>query len=220
MGAQVGSISNAYILLSLMRTELAKIVPEGEVVGLVPPGFDGGDPVTYNIAGYFGQLCIPTSNGKDEARVEELIAISNYLAAPFGSEEYTFLNYGIEGVHHTVNEDGSRTLTQQGTEEVFNPSLGGLNVLYNPDKDLITYVQSLMTEQTQYGVTDPTFSLYSETAAAKKGELQQLYFDTKIAIGTGRKPMSALDDWIADWRKRSGEQILNEYAEAYAQANS
>ncbi|MGH2533126.1 MAG: extracellular solute-binding protein [Thermomicrobiales bacterium] len=220
MGGQVGSISNAYILLNFIRTELAKIVPTGEAMGLVPPGHDSGDPVTYNIAGYFGQICVPTAMGQDEARVEELLAISNYFAAPFGSEEFIFLNYGIEGVHHTLADDGSRPLTPRGEEEVFNPSLGGLNVLYSPNRDEIKYIQDLMAAQTTFGVTDPTFNLYSPTAAAMKGEFQQMYFDTKIAIGAGREEMSALDDWIAEWRSRGGDQIKQEFAEAYEQAQS
>jgi putative aldouronate transport system substrate-binding protein len=220
LGGQIGSISNAFILLSFMRTELPKVVPTGQVAGLVPPGFDGGTPVTYNIAGYFGQWCIPTSINADDARVEELLGITNYFAAPFGSEEYTFLNYGLEGVHHTVNDDGSRTLTELGTTEIFSMSLGGLNVLYDPNRELITYVQSLMAEQTRFGVTDPTFNLYSPTAAAMKGEFQQMYFDNKIAIGAGREPMEFLDSWIADWRSRGGDQIKAEFEEAYAQANS
>ncbi|MGH2562342.1 MAG: extracellular solute-binding protein [Thermomicrobiales bacterium] len=218
MGSSVGSISNAYILLNLMRTELAKVTPSGQVMGLVPPGHDGGEPVTYNIAGYFGQICVPASKGQDEARVEELLGISNYFAAPFGSEEYMFLNWGTEGVHHTVNDDGSRTKTQLGDEEIFNPSLGGLNVLYSPNRDEIKYIQDLMAAQTAFGVTDPTFNLYSPTAAAMKGEFQQMYFDTKIAIGAGREEMSALDDWIAEWRSRGGDQIKQELADAYEQA--
>ena len=79
-------------------------------MGLAPPPHDGsGGPVTYNIAGYFGQWCIPAATAGDDAKVEELLRITNYFAAPFGSEEYIFLNFGIEGVHHTLNDDGSRT---------------------------------------------------------------------------------------------------------------
>ena len=217
IGGKVGSISNAFILLGFMRTELAKIVPDGQVMALIPPGHDGGDPITYNIAGFFGQYCIPATI-TDEARVEELLRICDYYAAPFGSEEYTFINYGLEGVHHTVNDDGSRTLTQQGTEEVFPASLGGLNILYNPDREQVEYIQQTMAAQTAFGVTDPTFNLYSPTAAERRAEVQQLYFDRKIAIGAGRESLDALDEWIADWRTRAGDQIRREYEEAYAQA--
>lgn len=218
MAGTVGSGPNAFILLGLIRDEAVKINPEARIMGLAPPGHDGGEGVAYNIGGYFGRYAIPTPSGQDEARVAELLGICNYFGAPFGSEEYTFLNYGIEGVHHTVNDDGSRTLNQAGEEEVFNPSLGGLNVLYNPDRDHIQYVQSLMAEQTRIGLFSPTVNLYSPADAEKGGELFQLYTDRMIAIGTGRDAMDALDDWVADYMSRGGDQIRQEYAEAYAAA--
>ena len=31
----------------------------------------------------------------------------DYFAAPFGGEEWGFLNYGIEGVHHTIDNNGA-----------------------------------------------------------------------------------------------------------------
>ncbi len=53
-----------------------------------------------------------------------------------------------------------------------------------------------------------------------KGELQQMYFDNKIAIGSGRESIDALDTWIEDWRNRDGDQILAEYEEAHRQSQS
>jgi putative aldouronate transport system substrate-binding protein len=212
-----GSGANAFILYGFIRDEAVKINPNAQIQGLVPPGHDGGEGVAYNIGGWFGQFCIPSSI-TDEARLQELLRITDYFAAPFGSEEYTFLNYGIEGVHHTVAETGARVLTQQGEEEIFSASLGGLNVLYDADRDRIKYVQDVMAAQTRIGVFSPTVNLYSPTAAATAGELGQLYTDRMIEIGTGRAPIDALDDWIADWKSRGGDQIRQEYQEAYAQA--
>ena len=218
MAGVVGSGANAFINLNLMRTQAQEINPDARIMGLVPPGHDGGQGVAYNIGGYFGRYTVPITSGQDEERVRELIRLTNFFAAPFGSEEYTFLNYGIEGVHHTVNDDGSRTLTQAGEEDVFNLGLGGLNVLYSPNREEIRYIQSLMAEQTRIGLFSPTVNLYSPTATERSGELSQLYTDNKIAIGTGREPLSALDDWIAEWRNRGGDEIREEYEQAYAEA--
>jgi putative aldouronate transport system substrate-binding protein len=220
MAGTTGSGPNAFILLHLIRTEAAKINANARIDGLVPPGHDGGQGVAYNIGGWFGQFAIPTPNGQDEARVQELLRICDYFGSPFGSEEYNFLVYGTEGVHHTVNDDGSRTLTQQGTEEVFNPSLGALNVLYSPVQEEIKYIQDLMAAQTRVGLFSPTVNLYSPAAAEKAGELGQMYTDRKIAISTGREGMESLDDWIADWKSRGGDEIRKEYEEAYAQAQA
>jgi putative aldouronate transport system substrate-binding protein len=218
MAGSTGSGPNAFILLNLIRTEAAKINPNAEILGLVPPGHDGGQGVAYNISGWFGEYAIPAPKGGDDARVEELIRITDYFAAPFGSEEYTFLNYGIEGVHHEVGDDGNRVLTEAGTNEVFKPGLGGLNVLYSPNRDEIKYIQDLMAQQTMQGLFSPTVNLYSPASAEKAGELGQLYTDRKIAIGTGQEPLEALADWIEEWKSRGGDEIRKEYEEAYAAA--
>ncbi len=220
MGGRAGSGPNAFILLNFIRTEAAKVDPNARIEGLAPPGHDGGEGVAYNIGGWFGEFMIPTPNNPDEARIEELIGITNYFGAPFGSEEYNFLVYGIEGVHHTVNDDGSRTLTTEGERDVFNPSLGALNTLYSPNREEIGYVQELMAAQTRVGLFSPTVNLYAPTATAKAGELGQLYTDTKIDISTGRLGMDALDDFIADYMNRGGDEIRAEWEAAYAEAQA
>lgn len=220
MAGTAGSGPNAFILLNYIRGEAAKVNPDAQIMGLVPPGHDGGEGVAYNIGGWFGQFCIPTPNNPDEERINELLGITDYFGAPFGSEEYNFLVYGLEGVHHTVNDDGSRTLTEEGNRDIFNPSLGGLNVLYSPVKEEIGYVQELMAAQTRVGLFSPTVNLYSPTATAKAGELGQLYTDTKIDISTGRAGMDALDTLISDYMSRGGDQIRKEFEEAYAKAHS
>ncbi|MDT7785111.1 MAG: putative aldouronate transport system substrate-binding protein [Pseudonocardiales bacterium] len=50
-------------------------------------------------------------------QIEECLAVANYLAAPFGSAEYTMVNYGVEGVHFTM-VDGVPTATEAGKKEV------------------------------------------------------------------------------------------------------
>ncbi len=49
---------------------------------------------------------------KSEARVETLLAYLNFLAAPFGTQEYLFRKFGLPGIHHTV-VDGNPVLTDK-----------------------------------------------------------------------------------------------------------
>ena len=55
--------------------------------------------VTRNTQGSFGFTAIPSSVAKT-AKVKEFLRILDYLVGAFGSEEWTFLNYGIEGVDY------------------------------------------------------------------------------------------------------------------------
>lgn len=70
-----------------------------------PPGFDGGAPVIATSGGWWGFVtATATASGE---RLEELLRVMDYFAAPFGSIEYTFLNYGIEGRHFTFDGSGN-----------------------------------------------------------------------------------------------------------------
>jgi putative aldouronate transport system substrate-binding protein len=218
IGNVAGGGAIAFVLVSDSRKNLKLVAPEGTLNGIVPPGHDGGAGVNYNIDGYFGQVCIPSSIGKDEAKLQELLGLCNYFAAPFGSEENIFLTLGKEGVHWTQNDDGSRTKTQQGNEEVLGSILGGDSVLFDANAKQAVEFQSMMYEQAQTGVFSATNPLYSETAANKGAELAQLYTDRLYEIGTGSKGIDAIDAWLNDWKSRGGDQIRKEYEEAYAQS--
>lgn len=79
---------------------------------------------------------------RDADKVEELLRILAYYAAPTGSEERVFFDYGIEGVRHTVKPDGSLVKTDQGTAEISGswPNLiRGNEGFYYPSTDDAKY---------------------------------------------------------------------------------
>lgn len=220
IGNVAGGGAIAFVLVADSRTNLKLVAPEGTIVGLVPPGHDSGQGVNYNIDGYFGQVCIPASIGQDDEKLRELLAICNYFAAPFGSEENIFLTLGKEGVHWEEQPDGSRVKTQQGNEEVIGSILGGDSVLFDANVEQAVEFQTMMYQQAQTGIFSDTNPLYSETAANRGAELAQLYTDRRYEIGTGAKDLSAIDEWLNDWKSRGGDDIRREYEEAYAQSQS
>lgn len=52
-----------------------------------------------------------------KAQIEELLAVANYLAAPYGSAEYTMVNFGVEGTHYNMVK-GVPTYTDAGQKYV------------------------------------------------------------------------------------------------------
>ncbi len=193
--------------------------PTAEVMGLVPPGHDGGQGAVNLTPGFFGFTGIPAKVGRDRERTRELLRIADYLAAPFGSEEYNFLQFGLEGVHHTVEPDGRRVRTDKGKTE-----RGDLVYLLAPDEVAAffypempgeaEYAQNLAKEMLAVGVENPTLTLYSPTNTAKATELNQLGRDRITAIVTGREPLGALDGYVKEWRSRGGDEIRKEYEQA------
>jgi putative aldouronate transport system substrate-binding protein len=188
-----------------------------ELAGLVPPGHDGGQGVTYNGPGYFGFTGVPTRVARDRERVKELLSILNYLAAPFGSEEAIFLGSGLEGVHHELRPDGSRPLTDKGKADRGDLVylMGGESVYFYPDvPGEAQYAQGLAREALAIGTDSPTLTLYSQTNSARGAELTQLNGDRLTAIVTGREPLGAIDAWVQEWRSRGGDEIRKEYEQA------
>jgi len=191
--------------------------PDANVTGFIAPGFDGGKAVWRIEEGFLGFVAISAKAGRDKERVRELLRILNYYSAPFGSEEYNFLNYGLESVHHTLKADGSRVLTDQGRAETFDirQLTTAPPVFYYPDRpEDGPYMQTLVRDMLVLGTENPVQTTFSITSAQKTNELTQLQNDRITAIITGRDPLTALDAFIKDWRSRGGDQIRKEYQDA------
>lgn len=181
---------------------------------LVPPGFDGGKPAVERSQGFFGMSCIPATIGKDKERVKELLRVVDYCSAPFGSEEYTFLRWGLPGVHYDL-KNGAPIANDLGKTEIgsLSSGIGRRNdVFYYPDyPEEARLMQQWCKDQMAFGVDNPTYGLYSPTAIAKGSELTTLTQDRMVSIITGRDPLSAFDTFVKDWRSRGGDQMRKEY---------
>jgi putative aldouronate transport system substrate-binding protein len=57
------------------------------------------------------------NNNLKPAQIKELLRIANYLAAPFGSYEYTLVNYGAATTDYTMGSTGP-VLTATGNKDV------------------------------------------------------------------------------------------------------
>ncbi len=190
--------------------------PQANVVPLIPPGFDGGKATVDLASGFFGFPAIPAKVGKDPERVKELLRVVDYFAAPFGSEERNFLDYGIEGVHFTVAADGTRVQNDRGKSELGDLATlsGGLTTYYSTIPGDAQELQNATRDLVALGQQNPVLGLYSPTDSAKGGELNQLRIDRVDGIVTGRDPLTALDQYIKDWQSRGGDQIRKEYQDA------
>ncbi|HWV34155.1 MAG TPA: hypothetical protein VNZ55_00880 [Thermomicrobiales bacterium] len=194
--------------------------PKATLAPIVPVTPDGAPGVTHNNTGFFGFVGIPTSVGKDEDRVRELLRILDYLASPFGSEEQVFLANGIEGVHWEYNDQGARIVNDKGRSERSDLVyfMGSLPVLYYPeDPQVGLQVQKDLKSAIELGIDDPTQVLFSQTNVDNGPQLNQLGTDSISAIVTGRAGVDTLDDVINQWKSQGGDQIRNEFQEALQQ---
>src|SRR5262249_12787805 len=151
----------------------------------------------------------------DKERVKELLRIQDWMAAPFGSEEYTFHRFGLEGLHYEL-KNGLPTLNDKGRADI--GPLGRFTetppVAFFDLPGDSEYLQKFQNDLMQIGIDDPTWGYYSPTNGTKAGELEQLEADMRIDVITGRQPFSALDAFIKDWKQRGGDQIRKEFEQA------
>lgn len=192
-------------------------VPHAKPYPLVPPGHDGGAPKIPSNAANFGFTAIPTSIN-DEKRIVELIRLMDYIAAPFGSEEFNFIQYGIEGTMYNmvngvpVSVSNGNQNWKHGLNYLDSPA--ELNYFYPLDGKLGPFAQQIQADLVKASVDDPTIGLFSPTWTSKGANLSELVLNATRAIMVGRQPLSSLSTMISDWKQQGGNQARKEFEQA------
>jgi putative aldouronate transport system substrate-binding protein len=193
--------------------------PPGKLAIVPPFGADGGKGSFYTGTQLFGWSLIKKAA---EARVQELLRFFNFLAAPFGSEEYLLINYGVEGQDFNFDDQGNPVLTGSGKANVnslWTYIVQPPQVYYNATrpKDFATMMQTGARAMIAVGVDDPAASAYSETHAAKGSIVNQGFLAAMGDIIAGRRPLGDYDGLVQDWQTGGGNQIRTEFEQAIAQ---
>ena len=173
---------------------------------------DGGDPVVYKAAG--ATICSYLKKSDDDGTIEELLGAANFLAAPFGTEEYQLVNYGVEGLHYDFDETGQTVPTALAQTEV-QPSYIFLvdPPVVNAKVTLPDYVTgySEWTARNSEFVVEPPFYGMNITEPNRFASLSQPFDDLDKDIARGRKSMDDLDKAIETWRTSGGEDLREFY---------
>lgn len=195
--------------------QIAKVTSrfkDAKVEVIVPPGADGGTGAVYPDLGFYCMLSIPATI-TDEARIDEILGVINYLAAPAGSQEYYLSHYGVEGHNYTV-EDGQivNSTDEDVTTESFLSMLSSFNLgFYFPGAaDDATAAQKVAEQMSEGFLENPVKTLDSETSFSKGDALSVLTNDYLSAIVTGRRPIADLKEMRDRWKRSGGDQIRTE----------
>ena len=211
-------IAGGWISYPILWDTALRANPAYHVGTLVPFSSDGtSKPVWHQYQGFNGLTAI--KKGSTD-RTRELLRVLNYLAAPFGSEEFHLLNYGVKDTDYTADAQGNPAPTPRGTAELsagWSRLALPIQVLYDPnDAGFVRAAYALQQATVPSFIADPTVGLYSTTDANKGGPLIQKITDAVGDMVTGRSPLSALEQLRSDWRSGGGDQMRTEYEQAYA----
>lgn len=191
-----------------------------EMATLIPFGHDGGKGVHNLARGSVGFTGI--SNKNDEKKVKMLLRVLDYLAAPFGSEEWLFLNYGTEGAQHTKDANGEPTRNKTGETEVI---IGDQAKFITQSPEFLYYpgipetTKAIHTAQQQLlEISQPLVTLghYSETNIDKGQSITSKFYEFVEDAVTGRRPMTDLKGAIEEFKTSGGDKIRKEFEESIA----
>lgn len=176
---------------------------------------DGGEPVIWKsspagICSYIKQA--------DEDSVRELLAAADFLASPFGTEEFQLVNYGVADVHYTLDEDGLPVGTELAVTEVqptyiflSTPQPVNARVQY---PGFVEAYSTWMAEAAQY-VHEPLFLGQNITEPSEYASLGQPFEDLEKDIARGRADLDDLERAVETWRSSGGEELRAFYQEIY-----
>ncbi|MDN5727467.1 MAG: extracellular solute-binding protein [Propionibacteriales bacterium] len=183
------------------------------------PGFESGTDSTPWLGAALNNL---TAIKKESTHsVETLLAVANWMAAPFGTEEFLFRKYGATGRHHAM-QGSDPVPTKEGVVET------GIGLQYICDSPFaLYYAGKPEVAERQYAiqkVLEPRLSkdaaqgLYSETAFGDGKTADTEIDDIVNQIIQGNKPISDYDAALSNWKK-SGDKVRAEFEVAFAAAN-
>ena len=185
------------------------------------PAVDGQQPTFWAQQGVFGYSVLKKAS---DDRIKELLRVLNYIASPFGSQEYKLMRYGVEGVDHTPDDKGNPVLTTQGKADTTIPwqyITQPPAAMYLPGNQQYPQImQDAEKAMLPYAQIDPTSTLYSPTFASKGTVLNQMVWTQIGEIVLGRADVSSFDQLVSDWKSQGGDQIRSEFEQAIAAATS
>lgn len=169
---------------------------------------EGGDPVLWK--GAPANIFSFLKKTDDTARIEELLAVADFLASPFGTEEFQLVNYGVEGTHYTLDEDGLPVATERAAAEVaqsyiflVDPPVVNAKVQY---PGFVEAFCTWMADAAQYLAEEPFYGMQI-SEPAQYAALKAPFEDLEKDIARGRKTMADLDEAVATWRSSGGEEL-------------
>ena len=149
-----------------------------------------------------------------DKQVRECLAVANFLAAPYGSKEYLLVNFGADGVDHTMS-GGNPILTDRGQKEVaasyqFLVSPPAVTLVKNGFAQVAKDYAAWQADAVKRAVK-PLFYAMNITEPPQYASIGQQVEDTIKDVRYGRKPIDAYKSAVDTWRKQGGDQLRTFY---------
>jgi putative aldouronate transport system substrate-binding protein len=161
------------------------------------------------------------NNNLSPGQIEELLRIANYLAAPFGSYEYTLINFGVPSTDYTMTGNGP-VLTATGNKQVattYSFLAGPNSVDNNPGWPEVTRASSVFAQQNAKYAYKPLFydlnvsvpaSLTSANAMTPFSGTTPVQYE----VVRGRSTVADYQSTVKQWLNSGGGNALKKFYES------
>jgi putative aldouronate transport system substrate-binding protein len=219
----IGQIVVAYDGLGVnlwgdMQRQAAQANPPAKADLIAPFAHDGGKPITFIGNGFVGMTVLKQAAPE---RIQELLRILDYLAAPFGTQEDMLLSYGLKGQDYMLDSSNNPVPTRAGRSNA--GSMPWPYIAQHPQvnylSDVPGFTNALWDAQHRVipaAIDDPTNGYYSPTLYGKGFAPTQALTDGLKQIVAGHDTLDNYDNLVRTWQTQTGEQIRREYSEAMA----
>ncbi len=183
-----------------------------------------GNISTWAIPGYNNVVLFPKSSIKDEDQLRQILAFFDKMMTP---EVANLMYWGIEGVHYTVVDGKARPVEDsdlinrdvKGYKDsvIGEPETNGMMEAYH-ELEARIHAEKLILENEKYAIHDPTAPLDSKTYAEKGLELDEIIKNATYQYIYEQIDLDGFQAAIDQWLSRGGQDIIDEYNEAYRAA--
>jgi len=191
--------------------EQAKANPDFVIDGMDYFAADGGDPTLYATqpAGIWSMI----RKGASKETVENALAAANFAAAPYGTKERMFVDYGVEGTHYTV-KNGVPVKNDRGVQEVNNAWVFlGAPAPYLAHPDLPDVARKQVEWQQRQGAFVKKTSTYGMNILEPRryANISTPFEQLEIDFVRGHKKLSDVQQAISTWKTSGGDKLRDWY---------
>lgn len=191
-------------------------------VGFIPiPRFDGGGSASAWLGnGFYGFTGLKKA---PKNKIEELLRVLNWLAAPTGTAEGTLARFGIRGRNYDLANGSIVAKPETKAELLVLGYIAYAPVVYTSTEAAITEIfrdmHEALTAQYKTAKDNPTYGLYSPTAFSQGASWTKRMSDGQNEIVQGRKDMRDWRELVNSWKSGIGNAMRSEYEKAFAERN-
>ena len=174
-------------------------------------GHAGGDPELYAVQP--ANIWAFIKKGSSEKLIRDVLAISNFTAAPYGTKERMLTDYGVEGTHYTMRE-GLPVKNDRGNQEIVGAfDYMGDPAAYIAHPDLPEIARAQVEWQQRMGAFTKKTAFYGLTITEPNrwtnlaDDFEQLEDD----VIRGRKKLGDVQRAVSDWKRGGGDDLRDWY---------